>query len=86
MGGDAITLPFGPLRSARLTLIGSGTGNWPAGERMKWFIADILDRATKGEIAVPVLRRPLAEVRLRVDRERGRAADRARGVRAPRRR
>ena len=62
MGGDAITLPFGPLRSARLTLIGSGTGNWPAGERMKWFIADILDRATKGEIAVPVLRRPLAEV------------------------
>jgi len=62
MGGDAITLPFGALRGARLTLLGSGTGNFPPPERMKSIIAEILERAAKGEIGVEVARQPLSEI------------------------
>ncbi|MBV9288472.1 MAG: hypothetical protein JO288_11740 [Hyphomicrobiales bacterium] len=62
MGGDAITLNFGALRGARLTLLGSGTGNFPPPERMRSLIAEILERAAKREIGVEVARRPLSEI------------------------
>lgn len=62
MGGPTIALPGGALRGARLTILGSGTGNFPPPEGLKAFIADILARGARGEIDVETTTRPLAEV------------------------
>ena len=62
MGGPAIALPGGALRGARLTILGSGTGNYPPRGVLATFIADILARAARGEIGVETVARPLAEV------------------------
>jgi NADPH:quinone reductase-like Zn-dependent oxidoreductase len=61
MGGPNIALPGGALRGARLTILGSGTGNYPPPKILRTFIADILARAARGEIGVETVARPLSE-------------------------
>ena len=62
MAGASIALNGGALRGARLTLMGSGTGNWPPGERLKAVIAEVFGLAARGEITQAFERRPQSEV------------------------
>jgi len=61
IGGPAISLPGAALRGARLTILGSGTGNYPPPDLLRTFVAEILARAAKGEIGVETVARPLTE-------------------------
>ena len=56
MAGPTISLPSGPLRSARLELLGSGTGNFPPPERMATIVGDILQRTASGKLAMEIER------------------------------
>ena len=62
MAGATIALNGGALRGARLTLMGSGTGNWPSGPKLREVIAEVFALAARGEITQAVERRPLCEV------------------------
>ena len=62
MGGPTIALPGQALRGARLTIIGSGTGNYPPPDILQGLISDILARGAKDEVAVETTTRPLSEV------------------------
>jgi hypothetical protein len=62
MAGPEIALPSGALRGARLTILGSGTGNFPPLDRLQAIVADILARTSRGEIGLQIESAPLAEV------------------------
>ena len=62
MAGADIRLPSAVLRGARLSIMGSGTGNFPPIPRMREVVADILGHAARGEIALKVEEVPLARV------------------------
>ena len=62
MAGSTVALPSAVLRGSRLSILGSGTGNFPPISRLKEIVADILARAATGEIELPVEERPLAAV------------------------
>jgi NADPH:quinone reductase-like Zn-dependent oxidoreductase len=62
MAGAEIALPSGILRSARLTLLGSGTGNFPPLPELKQHISKVLDLAASGQLGLKYDVWPLAEV------------------------
>jgi NADPH:quinone reductase-like Zn-dependent oxidoreductase len=62
MAGAEITLPSAALRGSRLTILGSGTANFPPPAQMKVFVAEILARAASGEIGLEIDERPLSDV------------------------
>jgi len=62
MAGANISLDGGALRGARLTLLGSGTGNFPPFPRMREIVGEIFARAAAGDIEQPVVRRPASEI------------------------
>jgi NADPH:quinone reductase-like Zn-dependent oxidoreductase len=62
MAGQTINLSAAALRSSPLTILGSGIGNVPPLQQLKEVVADILARAAAGQIAVEIVRRPLAQV------------------------
>jgi hypothetical protein len=62
MAGPAIALPSAALRGSWLSILGSGTANYPPPALMKTFISDILGHAARGEISLDIARRPLAEI------------------------
>jgi NADPH:quinone reductase-like Zn-dependent oxidoreductase len=63
MAGPTITLPSAALRGSRLSILGSGTANFPPIDRLKEIVADILARASRGEIGLEVEEQPLAQVK-----------------------
>lgn len=62
MGGRTITLPSSALRSSRLEITGSGSGNFPPIAQMQDIVADILAHAAAGRIALDVETFALADV------------------------
>lgn len=62
MAGATIALPSAALRGSQLTILGSGTANFPPAARLADFVGDILGRASAGEIGLPVAEHPLADV------------------------
>ncbi|EKF74794.1 alcohol dehydrogenase [Alcanivorax hongdengensis A-11-3] len=62
MAGSHIALPSGALRGSRLSLIGSGTGNFPPPSRMAAIISDIFRHTCDGALTVDVRRCPLEQV------------------------
>ena len=60
--GKAIALPSGALRSSRLQIIGSGTGNFPPPPRMQALVGEILGHAAAGRLAIETAAVPLADV------------------------
>jgi NADPH:quinone reductase-like Zn-dependent oxidoreductase len=62
MAGRSITLPSAALRGSRLEIIGSGTANFPAVPVLQGIVADILDRARSGQLAMTVEPVPLSGV------------------------
>jgi NADPH:quinone reductase-like Zn-dependent oxidoreductase len=62
MAAPTIALPSTTLRSSRLSILGSGSGNFPPVAQLKAFVADILSYAARGDIGVDVERKPLEEV------------------------
>ena len=62
MAAPTIALPSTILRASRLTILGSGSGNFPPVPRLKSMVSDILSRAARGEIGVDVVCRPLERV------------------------
>ena len=62
MAAPTLQLSAAILRASWLTIMGSGTGNFPPLARLKEIVADILLRAANGEIKLEVQRVPLADV------------------------
>ncbi|MCP3097718.1 zinc-binding alcohol dehydrogenase family protein [Myxococcus sp. K15C18031901] len=62
MAAPDITLPSAALRGSRLSLIGSGTANFPPVDQMKPMVADILARTARDELSLEVDRAPLSSV------------------------
>jgi NADPH:quinone reductase-like Zn-dependent oxidoreductase len=62
MAGPTISLPSAVLRSTRLEILGSGTGNYPPGAEMSKIIADILLHAAAGRLPLNVARYPIDQV------------------------
>jgi NADPH:quinone reductase-like Zn-dependent oxidoreductase len=62
MAGAKVAMPSGVFRSSFLTILGSGTGNFPPPARMKAIIAEIYDHAVSGALAIATEILPLAEV------------------------
>ncbi len=62
MAGAGITLPSAVLRSSHLSILGSGTGNFPPPAEMKATVARILDEAAAGSLGIDTETLPLSEV------------------------
>jgi NADPH:quinone reductase-like Zn-dependent oxidoreductase len=62
MAGTTISLPSAVLRSTRLEILGSGTGNHPPPPEMSEVIADILGHAAAGRLPLKLARYPIEEV------------------------
>jgi NADPH:quinone reductase-like Zn-dependent oxidoreductase len=62
MAAPTIALPSTTLRSSRLTILGSGSGNFPPVTKLKAFVADIFSYAARGDIGVDVEHQSLGEV------------------------
>lgn len=62
MAAPDIALPSAALRGSRLTILGSGTGNFPPRARLRAAVAEILAHARSGAIGLAVERVPLDEV------------------------
>jgi len=62
MAAPTITLPSSALRGSRLTILGSGTANYPPAAQLRKIIADILSRTARGELSLDVAPAPLASV------------------------
>ncbi len=62
MAGNTIPLPSTALRGSRLTIMGSGTGNFPAPPVMAAVVADILHHAAAGQLPINVVGFELARV------------------------
>lgn len=62
MAGANITLPSAVLRGSRLTILGSGTANFPPVPTMQALVADILRRAAAGELSMEIETMPLAAI------------------------
>jgi NADPH:quinone reductase-like Zn-dependent oxidoreductase len=54
MANPTISLSSAMLRGARLTILGSGTTNFPSKDKMRFQVRDILDHAAEGRIAIKV--------------------------------
>ena len=63
MAGADIALPSTALRGSRLTILGSGTANFPPVGRMKEIVSDILARAAAGQLSLDIEELPLSGVR-----------------------
>lgn len=62
MAAPSISLPAAVLRSSRLQILGSGTGNFPPVEQLTKIVADILALAARGDISVTTRTYPLSEI------------------------
>ena len=62
MAGPTINLSSSALRGSRMSLLGSGTANFPPLPQLKTFVADILAHACRGALHVEVERYLLAEI------------------------
>lgn len=62
LAGAEIALPSSIFRSSFLTLLGSGTGNFPPNHIMKEIIERILQEAVSGKLTVEYNAYPLSEV------------------------
>jgi hypothetical protein len=62
MSAPTLALPSTVLRAARLSILGSGSGNFPPVPQLRSMVSDILSRAARGEIGVDVVCRPLDRV------------------------
>ncbi len=64
MAGRSIALPSAALRASRLEIVGSGTANFPARERMREIVGDILAHAAGGQLDLEIETFALADVAL----------------------
>ena len=62
MAGPTVALPSTVLRGSWLTILGSGTANFPPMDRLRGFVAEILDRASAGDITIATEEHSLADV------------------------
>lgn len=62
MAGPSIALPSTVLRGSWLSILGSGTANFPPLQRLRGFIAEILDLCCAGTITIEYEERPLADI------------------------
>lgn len=62
MAGPAITLNSAWLRGSWLTIMGSGTGNFPPVATLREVVADVLAHAAAGRLTMPIDIRPIADV------------------------
>ncbi|MGD1037723.1 MAG: zinc-binding alcohol dehydrogenase family protein [Roseiarcus sp.] len=62
MAAPTIALPSSALRGSRLTILGSGTANYPPAAQMRKIIADLLSRTARGDLSLDIASAPLASV------------------------
>lgn len=62
MAAPAITLKSAALRGSRLSILGSGTGNFPPVDKLREVVAEVLDHAAAGRLALPLDVRPIADI------------------------
>lgn len=62
MAGASIPLPSTVLRGSRLTIMGSGTGNFPPQPELEAIIAEIFRHAAAGRLPINLVRFDLAQV------------------------
>lgn len=62
LAGSEIALPSSVFRSRYLTLLGSGTGNFPPEPILKSMIEEILDEACKGNLEIAYETAPLKNI------------------------
>ena len=62
MAGANICLPSAALRGSRLSLLGSGTANFPPVAQMQALVGEILGHAAKGELGLNLDVHPLSDV------------------------
>lgn len=62
MAGRTVALPSGALRGSKLSIIGSGTANFPPKPKMQEIVAEILNYAAEGVLPVDVELAPLSDV------------------------
>lgn len=62
LAGTNISLPSSVFRSSFLTILGSGTGNFPPNDQMKAIIERILQAAVNGQLTIDYETHPLNDV------------------------
>lgn len=62
MAGSTVPLPSAALRGSRLTIMGSGTGNFPAQPMLAAVVSDILHHAAVGHLPIKVVSFDLAQI------------------------
>lgn len=62
MAGPELRLPSAALRGSRLTILGSGTANFPPVDEMRRLVGDVLAHAAAGELRMAVDVRPLSGI------------------------